>query len=386
METVTDLLGPAAPTDDFLRSVVRDAVAGRAGDADPEVSLESVTAERVPYDSGSPATGALVRLRGMLADGTPWSVFVKLLQNPRHWVHINRMPPPARAQFIADFPWRSEVAAWEPDFAGRLPAGLRVPRLYRMAAAGGDHLALWMEDVDTDSAPWDLSRFALAARLLGAFAANRSDSALLSASPRPAGFGLLKYVEGEAGRAIEIIREPATWRHPALAGYASLQSGLIDLAGQIPALLELLAALPQSLPHGDASPQNLLASADEPGTLVAIDIAFQTPHAIGFDLAQLLVGLVHAGELPAAALPDIDRVLTPEFTRGLHQASPHPASASDVERGYVTTLALRSGFTSLPLRQLDTASPELVAQRCALTRFILDRTRRLHRSGQSARS
>ena len=123
METVTDLLGPAAPTDDFLRSVVRDAVAGRAGDADPEVSLESVTAERVPYDSGSPATGALVRLRGMLADGTPWSVFVKLLQNPRHWVHINRMPPPARAQFIADFPWRSEVAAWEPDFAGRCRPG-----------------------------------------------------------------------------------------------------------------------------------------------------------------------------------------------------------------------------------------------------------------------
>ncbi len=59
-------------------------------------------------------------------------------------------------------------------------------------------------------------------------------------------------------RAIEIIREPETWRHPALAGYVSLQSELLDLAGQIPALLELLAALPQSLPHGDASPQNLL--------------------------------------------------------------------------------------------------------------------------------
>jgi hypothetical protein len=385
METITDLLGPAAPTDDFLRSVVRDAVAGRA-DAGPDVSLESVTAERVPYDSGSPATAALVRLGGTLTGSTPWSVFVKLLQSPRHWVHINRMSPPARARFIAEFPWRAEVAAWEPDFAGRLPAGLRVPRLYQTAEVGDDHLALWMEDIETDSAPWDQARFALAARLLGAFAANRSDSALLSASPRPAGFGLRKYAEGEAGRAIEIIRDPATWRHPALAGYATLQSGLLELAGQIPALLDLLATLPQSLPHGDASPQNLLAPAAEPGTLVAIDIAFQTPHAIGFDLAQLLVGLVHAGELPAAALPDIDRILTPQFTAGLHQAGPHPASASDVERGYVATLALRSGFTSLPLRQLDTAPPELIAQRCALTHFILDRTRRLRRSGRSARS
>ena len=83
------------------------------------------------------------------------------------------------------------------------------------------------------------------------------------------------------------------------------------------------------------------------------------------------------GRVRAAALPDIDRVLTPGFSSGLHQAGFHPASARDVERGYVATLALRSGFTSLPLRQLDTASPELIAQRCALTQFILDRARQL---------
>jgi hypothetical protein len=61
------------------------------------------------------------------------------------------------------------------------------------------------------------------------------------------------------------------------------------------------------------------------------------------------------------------------------QADPHPASTGDVERGYVATLALRSGFTSLPLTQLDTASPDLVAQRCALTHFILDRAQQLRR-------
>jgi hypothetical protein len=67
METITDLLGPAAPTDDFLRSVVRDAVAHdatRRGDTGLAADIETVAAERVPYDAGSPATGALVRLRG----------------------------------------------------------------------------------------------------------------------------------------------------------------------------------------------------------------------------------------------------------------------------------------------------------------------------------
>ena len=56
-----------------------------------------------------------------------------------------------------------------------------------------------------------------------------------------------------------------------------------------------------------------------------------------------------------------------------------PASTHDIETGYLTALALRSGFTSLPLRELDTAAPALVAERCALTRFILDRTRHLGR-------
>jgi hypothetical protein len=100
--------------------------------------IETVAAERVPYDAGSPATGALVRLRGTLTDGTPWSVFIKLLQSARHWPHLNRVPPAAREEFAANFPWRAELAAWEPGFAGRLPAGLRVPVLYRLADLGDD--------------------------------------------------------------------------------------------------------------------------------------------------------------------------------------------------------------------------------------------------------
>jgi len=45
----------------------------------------------------------------------------------------------------------------------------------------------------------------------------------------------------------------------------------------VPELLDGMDALPQALPHGDASPQNLLVPADDPGTFVAIDVSFQNP-------------------------------------------------------------------------------------------------------------
>ncbi len=367
-----DVLGPATPSEQFLRELAGEILAPAAA---APLTVIVTRAEPVPYDFGSPATGALVRLGGT-ADGTNWSVFVKVLQNPRHWRFIDRMPPPARAAFIAEFPWRAELAAWDPALTERLPDGLRVPKLYRLADLGPDRIAVWMEDIDADSSPWSPSRFARAAELLGELAGNRSDPALWAGTGRPPSYGLQRYVEGPARTAMRILADDATWHHPALAAHAALQADLLDLADRVPALLDLACSAPQALPHGDASPQNLLIPRGEPDTFVAIDIAFQTPHAIGFDLAQLLVGLVHSRQLPASELPSIDAGLVPSFEAGARK-SPWPASAHDIEIGYLTALALRSGFTSLPLHELDTAEPALIAERCTLTRFILDRTRNL---------
>jgi hypothetical protein len=370
--TLHDVLGPAAPSEQFLRELISEILAPAVA-ALPSVTVTQ--AEPVPYDFGSPATGALVRLRGT-ADDTDWSVFVKVLQNPRHWRLIDRMPPPARAAFIAEFPWRAELGAWDPALSERLPDGLRVPKLYRLVDLGPDRIAVWMEDIDADPSPWSPSRFARAAELLGELAGNRSDPTLWAGSERPPSYGLQRYAGGPARAAIKIIADDATWRHPVLAAHAALRGDLLELANRVPALLDLACSAPQALPHGDASPQNLLVPYGEPDTFVAIDIAFQTPHAIGFDLAQLLVGLAHAGQLPATALPSVDAGLVPSFEAGTRK-SPRPTDARDIETGYLTALALRSGFTSLPLHELDTAEPALIAERCALTRFILDRTRHL---------
>ena len=362
------LLGPAAPSPSFLTSVVRDML-GR------EITLGTVTAEPEPYNSGSPATGALVRLRGT-AEGQAWSVFVKVLQRPRHWAGLDGMPPHARQDFIQQFPWRAEVSAWDPEFVAALPPGLRVPVLYRLVELGDDRLAIWMEDVRVDAAPWGAPRFAAAARLLGALAGNRRDTELLAAAPSPPGFGLRKYVGGPVRYACRVIADDSTWRHPALAAHRDLQAELLALSGRLPAILARLDGLPQSIPHGDASPQNLLVPASDPATFVAIDIAFQGPHAAGFDLAQLLVGLVHAGDMPAAGLPAIHPLLVPAFCAGM-QAARRPVTAADIEQGYLGSLIARAAFTSLPLRDLGTVPPATVSERVALTRFIVDRSREL---------
>jgi hypothetical protein len=133
-------------------------------------------------------------------------------------------------------------------------------------------------------------------------------------------------------------------------------------------------ALPQAMPHGDASPQNLLVPAAAPDSFVAIDTAITTPHAVGFDLGQLLVGLVHAGQLPAAALPEVHEVLVPSYVDG-YRAAGAEVDTHSVQRGYILTLMGRSGFTSLPFDTLDDAAAYALArERAALTRCIVDLT------------
>ncbi len=86
------------------------------------------------------------------------------------------------------------------------------------------------------------------------------------------------------------------------------------------------------LPHGDASPQNLLVPADAPDTFVVIDISFRAPHALGFDLGQLLVGLVHSSEVPAELMPAIADRIVPSYIAGLRRGGYRPAGRRDHHR------------------------------------------------------
>jgi hypothetical protein len=210
------------------------------------VRLAGFETTAVAYEPGSPATGALLRVAGATADGQPWSVFLKVLQHPRHWPRLGQLPVEIRQLFLDRFPWRGELVAWEPGFADRLPAGA------------------WLR--------W--------------YSRSRVE---LSGLP--------------------LLDRDEVWDHPLIAGAVDdrLRDDLRALGARVPELLDGMDRLPQAPPHGDASPQNLLVPADDPDTFVAIDAAFQSPQAVGFDLGQLLVGLTHAGQLPAAALPRFTR-------------------------------------------------------------------------------
>ena len=150
--TDLDLLGAARPTEEELAAIASAAL-GRA------VQIGTWSVDRVPYEAGSPATGALLRVRGRTTDGASWSVFLKVLQHPRHWARLTEVPPAFRADFVNSFPWRAELAAWEPEFLAALPAGLRVPRLYRLVELPDDRVAIWMEDVAISDDPWTVARF-----------------------------------------------------------------------------------------------------------------------------------------------------------------------------------------------------------------------------------
>src|SRR4029079_2976355 len=93
----------------------------------------------------------------------------------------------------------------------------------------------------------------------------------LAACPVPAGYGLRRFADGPVVGGLMALRDDTHWQHPPLATALAreVRAGLLELAPRIPAILDMLDRCPQALPHGDASPQNLLVSPGEHGHLAA---------------------------------------------------------------------------------------------------------------------
>lgn len=336
-------------------------------------------ARPVDYPIGSPATASLLRLHGVDDAGWPHSVFGKVLQHVRHWPALAMLPPEHATAMAEGLPWRSELELWEPWWIATIPTGLRVPRLLALVELPEDRAVAWMEDVQLADAAWDLARYERAAHLLGRWNARCTDPAVLAHCSLPPGYGLRMYTERAVSlRGLGPLQSDELWEHPWLREHGDLRAGLRALAPSISAMLDHLDTLPQCLPHGDASPQNLLVPADGSAELVVIDLSFRTPHALGFDLGQLLVGLTHAGEMPAAELPAIADRIVPAYLAGLgDEGLDADRLEPAVRTGFATSVLLRSGFDALPLETL--AQPDVsgalaaaCAERLALMRFLLD--------------
>lgn len=395
MVTTTDSPGRGASSRDELAPVPATTLAALLGCDDDQEAVAralddlvvSATGQHplaadtrlatVNHSMGSPATGGVYRVRGTSVDGVPWSLFCKLLQHVRHWPDLRLLPPPVAADFAESFPWRSELDLWDPLVQASLPEGLRSPALARVVELADDRVAVWQEDIVQRESAWTDARFARAAHLLGRWNARSAAPEVLGVSEFPPGYALRMYAErAVVARGLVPLRDEQLWGHPWLAGHHDLAARLTGLGDRIPTMLDRLDTFTQALPHGDASPQNLLVPADDPAELVAIDVSFRSPHALGFDLGQLLVGLVHADVVPASRMPAIRAAIVPAYVEGL-AAEGLTTGLDEVPEAFATSVLLRSGFDGFLYDELAHASPTdpptaSFTQRIEMTRFLVD--------------
>lgn len=351
--------------DQLLGRRTLESVLGRPVDDDSVV----VTTEE--YHFGSPSSGGLVTVSGDWAEGGSWSVFVKILQHLRHWPILPMIPPHVAREMLEFYPWREELELWRPALVERLPAGIRVPHLYDTVDLGDDRLSVWMEKVDLDPSPWTIDTYSRAARLLGEHNARMCDEEVVSACSRPDDFALAKWASHGLIPRMGAFEDPEPWQHPVLAEHSHLRARALAAAGLVDDVLQRLKPMRHGMPHGDCSPQNLLVprSSDE---FVMIDISFQAPAPPGTDLAQLVVGLAHAGQVGAEQLPAIEQTVLAAYAEGFRSTGLDLVDA-DLLTTYAGTLLLRSGFTSLPWEWLeDPTRADELRGRLQLTEFILD--------------
>ncbi len=356
---------------------------------DPQMS-----ATPLGHDPGSPVTAGLwrVEVTSRERDGASGcTFFVKLVRHTRLWPGLRWLPDDAsRAEFIDFYPWQYELDIHQSGIGSVLPDGMRTPQLLGVGRPDADHLSLWWEFVHERAETWTLADYRLAGRLLGRLAARRRAGAqvnqALPAVARNAhdGVSALRFYASRrvfAGM-LPVLQSGQVWRHPVLqealrlAGDRQLPADMVALGARLPQVLDMLDDLPQTYAHGDASPQNLLLPADEPGTIVVIDWGFGTLLPVGFDLGQLLVGLAHAGRTDPAAIPAIDAEVFPAYLAGL-AAEDYQVDPAQVRAGYLGSLAARSALCAIPFEALENAVPgdqtiAMFAERMKLTRLMLD--------------
>ncbi len=177
---------------------------------------------------------------------------------------------------------------------------------------------------------------------------------------------------------IPMLHDDDVWRHPLIAATFGdeLRDRLRAAAAEVPAYIEEVLALPHTAAHGDACPNNLLATTDSPD-FTLIDYGFWMPMPVGADLSQLLIGDVQIGKARAPATSPL--ATTPTWRRTSRAFATRAATIPEpaVRRAHALQMLMMSGLSALPVELLDQPpSPALeaqVADRAAIARFCLDR-------------
>lgn len=350
--------------DATLLPVVRRAL-GR-----PAARLGPWAARPCPVPVENFTTEALQEVQGELADGTPWTLFLKALHPASASPRWRSIPEAARADVLHELDWRDEPRVYRSALGLDLPPGLRLPRLLGVEESE-DLLLLWLERVDAADC-WDAAAYGQAARLLGRLSGRwPEDRARRELGLRRR--DLAAVLEGPVRQAVlPVLAEDATWAQPALADQEHLRDDLAQLAVAAGGLVDRVRELPHGLAHGDACPANLLWQAD--GSLVAVDWSYGSTAPFGADLGQLLAGRALSGALDPADLPALVDVVQAGYLAGLGDEGA-AADPDAVALALAVDLLVRSGFWALVPDRPDLdpdARQHLLRRRAGLSRVAAD--------------
>jgi hypothetical protein len=347
-------------------------VAASALHADRPVRVLQYVLEPFGVPLSSMTTGGLWRLTGAAIDdiGTrQFHAVLKVIHTPLRWAGIDAVPVEMRGFVVAHVPWRTEADVYRSDLAKYLPAGLRLPDIYLIEDLDQDSAAIWMEDVQPESAgDWDNDCYTRVAYLLGCLAGAPE-------APMGAERDIADFVVGPGEHVfIPMLRSGILHSHPAFdhAIDHHLEQDMLLFLDHIPLLLTEAAALPRTRAHGDACPQNMLRAG---GGTVAIDWGSFGTTTVGFDLGQLLAGRANDGLLDGPTLAMLAPACLSAYLDGLQDVG-RPISPALVRRGFAISMAFQSGLSALFPRELDEPVTSnlraLIRARACMARFIVD--------------
>lgn len=314
----------------------------------------------------------------------PFSAVAKLIQSPLLWSGIEQVPPGMREELVQRYPWRIEAQVYGSRLAEVMPDGGRLPEIFGIHEVDHQRTVLWMENVrQIRGAGWSEETFTQAARWLGRLAGSAAVQANGPELDVARGADRLRYFVQGVGTLVFIpsLQGEELWQVPAIAAASTpmVMNGLRALAVRAGQLAEEMIALPQLPCHGDASPQNFLLESNQHGRggtrFAVIDWGQYGAACPGFDLSQLLSGLVNEGEMPAGSLYRLEPLCVAAYCEGLGESGTGLAE-SMVRRGHALSMALFTGLTAANSPRLqEPDSQELrtfMAGRLVMAQFVVE--------------
>ena len=359
-------------------------IAARAAGVDHD-AVTSWSTEPLTHRVENLTTKSLDRVRGVMDDGSTWSVVAKTLQPASASPMFTSVPVEHHAQVLEDLRWLNEPDVYRSGLGTRLPVPLRMPAIHDIEVQGSDRLTIWMEDVD-DVAPWDLARYRRTAEALGTLGGRRygrDAEARFDLRPRDIArlfFGKIVHHDMPLHEADEF------WDAPEISAVVDSEHrrDLLELATVVPLLLERLRSVPRGVCHGDATPDNFREPAA--GGIVALDWSYAHVGELGSDLGQLLVGRFESGAARVDDVEPIARAVFDGYRAGLERSGADVDPAL-VETAWAVHLAIRSVFSALVLdHRPDLGEIErldLLRRRARVARFGIDLALRVAHSSAS---